>query len=140
MMVRIRTDPRLHGRVDPEDVLQDAYLDAAASDVYSLGLTLYELLTLQPAYEDSNPSSLIRKITQEEPPRPRKLNPRIPRDLETIVLKTIARDPAHRHRSAGELADDLQRFLDDRPIRARRVGPLSDTMCDELREELVKES
>ena len=96
----------------------------AASDVYSLGLTLYELLTLRPAYEDSKPSSLIQKITQEALPRPRKTDSRIPRDLETIVLKAIARDPAHRYSSAGELAEDLRRFLDDRPIRARRVGPL----------------
>ena len=94
----------------------------ARSDIYSLGLTLYELLTLHPAFEDTNRSSMIQKITHGEPIRPRKLNPGIPRDLETIVLKAIARDPAHRYQSAGDLARDLQCFLEDRPIRARRAS------------------
>ncbi len=94
----------------------------ARSDIYSLGLTLYELVTLRPAFDDSDRSRLIRKIVHDEPVRPRKLDPGIPRDLETIVLKAIARDPAHRYRSAGELARDLQCFLDDRPIQARRVS------------------
>ena len=70
--------------------------------------------------DHSSPSVLIRTISAESPIRPRALNPEIPRDLETIVLKAAAREPEHRYRSAEELADDLQRFLDDRPIRARR--------------------
>jgi tetratricopeptide (TPR) repeat protein len=94
----------------------------ARSDIYALGLTLYELLTLQPAFEDANRNSLIRKITHNELIRPRKLNPRIPRDLETIVLKAIAREPADRYQTAGELARDLECFLEDRPIRARRAS------------------
>jgi serine/threonine protein kinase len=77
------------------------------SDIYSLGLTLYELLTLQPAFEDTDRSTLIRKITQDEPIRPRKLNPAVPRDLETIILKAISRDPAQRYQTAGELARDF---------------------------------
>ncbi|MHB1034628.1 MAG: protein kinase domain-containing protein [Pirellulales bacterium] len=93
----------------------------ARSDICSLGLTLYELLTLRPAFDDTSRGSLIRKITHEEPLRPRKLNPRIPRDLETIVLKAIACEPAHRYQSAGELARDLECFLEDRPIQARRT-------------------
>ena len=96
----------------------------ARSDVYSLGLTLYELLTLKPAFEDPSNAGLIRKITREEPLRPRKLNPAVPRDLETIVLKAIAREPADRYPSAGELAHDIQCFLEDRPIQARRVPAL----------------
>ena len=95
----------------------------ARSDVYSLGLTLYELAALRPAYDESDRSRLIRKVTDGELTRPRKLNPGIPRDLETIVLKAVARDPAHRYQSAGELAADLQCFLEDRPILARRAGP-----------------
>jgi serine/threonine protein kinase len=94
----------------------------ARSDIYSLGLTLYEFLTLHAAFEGTNRSSIIQKITHGEPIRPRKLNPGIPRDLETIVLKAIARDPGHRYQSAGDLARDLQCFLEDRPIQARRAS------------------
>lgn len=96
----------------------------ARGDVYSLGLTLYELLTLRPAFEESDRRQLIRRVMEEEPLSPRKLDPEIPRDLETIVLRAIARDPAHRYRSALELAEDLHRFLDDKPVMARRVGPI----------------
>jgi eukaryotic-like serine/threonine-protein kinase len=94
----------------------------ARSDIYSLGLTLYELLTLHTAFEDTNRSNMIKEITHGEPISPRKLNPGIPRDMETIVLKAIARDPAHRYQSAGDLARDLQCFLEDRPILARRAS------------------
>ena len=94
----------------------------ARSDVYNLGLTLYELLTLRPAFDEKDRRRLIRQMTQEEPPRPRKLNPAIPRDLETIVVKAMAGDPGHRYQTAGELAADLRCFLEDRPIRARRAS------------------
>src|SRR4029077_2932164 len=67
---------------------------------------------------------LIEQIKAEDPPRPRALDPRIPRDLETIVLKAIDKDPKGRYQSADALAEDLRRFLADEPIRARRVGPL----------------
>jgi tetratricopeptide (TPR) repeat protein/tRNA A-37 threonylcarbamoyl transferase component Bud32 len=91
------------------------------SDVYSLGLTLYELLTLSPPFGESSPSELLRRVSEGRPVRPRKLDPAIPGDLETIVLKAIAREPEHRYASAGALADDLTCFLEDRPIRARRA-------------------
>jgi tRNA A-37 threonylcarbamoyl transferase component Bud32 len=93
----------------------------ARSDVYSLGLTLYELLTLIPPFGERSPSELLRHVTEEQPVRPRRLTPALPRDLETIVLKAIAREPAHRYQSAAALADDLTRFLGDLPIRARRA-------------------
>jgi serine/threonine protein kinase/Flp pilus assembly protein TadD len=92
------------------------------SDIYSLGLTLYELLALRPAFEESDRNNLISIVAHETPPSPRKLNPDVPRDLETIVLKAIARDPDHRYATAPEMAADLRRFLEDKPIRARRVS------------------
>jgi WD40 repeat protein/serine/threonine protein kinase len=92
------------------------------SDIYSLGLTLYELLTLRPAFDVADRNRLIRQVMHDEPPRPRNLSPGLPRDLETVVLKAIARDPARRYQTARALADDLGRFLDGRPITARPVG------------------
>jgi serine/threonine protein kinase/WD40 repeat protein len=94
----------------------------ARSDLYSLGLSLYELLAFRPAYQETSRERLIQQLTRAEPPPPSKFTPEIPRDLETIVLKTIERDPASRYQSAAELADDLRRFLEDRPIGARRVA------------------
>jgi tetratricopeptide (TPR) repeat protein len=93
----------------------------ARSDVYGLGLTLYELLALQPAFTDQERSTLMRRIMEEEPPPLGSLLSDVPRDLETIVTKAMAKEPKHRYQTAGELADDLQRYLDERPIRARHV-------------------
>jgi WD40 repeat protein len=94
----------------------------ARADVYALGMTLYELLTLHPGFESSDRLKLIERIKTEEPPRPRAVDPRISRDLETIVLKAIEKDPRARYQSAHAMAEDLGRFLADEPIRARRVG------------------
>ncbi len=94
----------------------------ARSDVYSLGLTLYELLALRPAYEASDRHTLIERVLHEEPERLKKQDPSVPRDLETIVAKAMARDPAGRYATAAALAEDLRRFVEDRPIRARRVS------------------
>ncbi len=94
-----------------------------SSDVYSLGLTLYELLTLAPAFDETSYAKLFAQVAHASPTRPRKLNARIPLDLETIILKTLERASDKRY-TAAEMADDLQRFLDERPIRARRVGAL----------------
>jgi serine/threonine protein kinase/WD40 repeat protein len=92
----------------------------ARSDICALGLTLYELSTLRPAYRGSDRNKLIQQVLHEEPSRPRKINPAIPHDLETIVLKAIDRDPAHRYATAADMAADLKRFVEDRPICARR--------------------
>jgi WD40 repeat protein/serine/threonine protein kinase/tetratricopeptide (TPR) repeat protein len=95
----------------------------ARSDVYSLGLTLYELLCLRPAFPEQDRHRLIKRVTTGEPARLEGIGPAIPRDLVTIIHKAIDRDPRHRYQTAGELAADLQRFLDDEPIRARRLSP-----------------
>ena len=92
-----------------------------AGDVYALGLTLYELLALRPAFAASDRHELMRRVMSEEPERLRALVPHLPRDLETIVHKAIDREPGQRYATAAALAEDLQRFLDDRPIQARRV-------------------
>ena len=94
------------------------------SDIYSLGLTLYELLALRPAYEETDQSRLIQRITQGSPPPPGTAGLSIPRDLETIILKAVSHDVNQRYPSAAAMADDLRCFLEDRPIRARRVGPV----------------
>src|SRR5262249_32979218 len=94
-------------------------LSDARSDVYSLGITLYELLTLRPAFAEEDPHRLIHRVLHEDPPRPRQLDPGIPRDLETIILKAMAKEPDDRYRTAAALAEDLQRWLANEPIRAR---------------------
>jgi serine/threonine protein kinase/WD40 repeat protein/lipoprotein NlpI len=92
------------------------------SDVYSLGLTLYELLTLRPAFAESDRAQMIERVLHEKPAPPRKLDRHIPRDLETVVLKAMAKEPSDRYVSAEALAEDLRRFLADRPIHARRAS------------------
>jgi serine/threonine protein kinase/WD40 repeat protein/Flp pilus assembly protein TadD len=92
------------------------------SDVYALGLTLYELLLLRPAFDSPNRLALIDLVKNVDPPRPRSIDPRIPLDLETIVLKTIEKDPKARYATADALSEDLRRFLADEPIRARQVS------------------
>jgi WD40 repeat protein/serine/threonine protein kinase len=94
----------------------------ARSDVYSLGLTLYELLALRPAFEEKDRHKLIKQVTTGEPPRLDRLNRELPRDLATVVHKAMDRDPRQRYASAGDLAADLQRFVDDEPIKARRLS------------------
>jgi serine/threonine protein kinase/WD40 repeat protein/tetratricopeptide (TPR) repeat protein len=94
----------------------------ARCDIYSLGLTLYELLLLRAAFEAEDRIALAQQIQHEEPSRPRVLEPRIPRDLETIILKAVEKNPAHRYATAEEMGEDLRRFLDDETILARRIG------------------
>ena len=94
----------------------------ARADVYALGLTLYELLTLRPGFDSPDRLKLIEQIKTEEPQKPRAVDARIPRDLETIVLKAIEKDPKARYQSAEAMGEDLGRFLADEPIRARQVS------------------
>jgi serine/threonine protein kinase len=109
--------------MSPEQALARRGVVDHRTDVYSLGATLYELLTLEPAFPGDDRADLLRRIAQEEPSAPRRRNRAIPRELETIVLKAMARNPAERYATAQDLADDLQRFLDDKPIQARRPSP-----------------
>jgi eukaryotic-like serine/threonine-protein kinase len=108
--VRYMAPERFRGRCD------------ARSDVYGLGLTLYELLAFRPAFDALDREGLFYQVDQVEPPRLRRLNPVVPADLETIVHKAIEKDAAHRYARAAELAEDLRCFLEDRPIAARRVS------------------
>jgi serine/threonine protein kinase/WD40 repeat protein/Flp pilus assembly protein TadD len=108
--VRYMAPERFEGKAD------------ARSDIHALGVTLYELLALQPPFSGTDRASLIGQITAGVRPPLHALAPDVPRDLETIVLKAMARDPAARYASAAELADDLRRFLENRPIKARRIS------------------
>jgi serine/threonine protein kinase/WD40 repeat protein len=103
----------------PEQFAGDA---TPLSDVYSLGVTLYELVTLRPAFRDENKLRLLERIRYETPPTPRSIDPSIPRDLETVILKAMAKEPARRYATSGELANDLRRFVDGRTVLARRAG------------------
>ena len=108
--LRYMAPERFRGRAD------------ARADIYALGLTLYELLVLRPAFDSPDRLALSEQIKSVEPPRPRSIDSRVPRDLETIVLKAIEKDPGDRYATAEAMAEDLRRFLDDEPIRARRVA------------------
>src|SRR5262249_41707794 len=104
--------------MSPEQALAQRVGIDHRTDIYSLGATLYELLTLRPVFAGGDRQQLLRQIAFEEPVPPRRVNKAIPADLETIVLKALEKDPADRYATAQELADDLRRLLEDRPIQA----------------------
>jgi serine/threonine protein kinase len=106
--------------VSPEQAAGSRVLADHRADVYSLGATLYELLTLEPIFAGTDRRAILRQILEDEPRPPRQIDRAIPVELETIVLKAVAKEPADRYASAADLADDLRRFLEDVPIRARR--------------------
>jgi WD40 repeat protein/serine/threonine protein kinase len=105
--------------MSPEQALAQRVVIDHRTDVYGLGATLYELLTLQPVFAGNDRQELLRQIAFEEPQPPRRLNRAVPAELETIVLKALEKDPHDRYPTARELAEDLRRFLEDRPIVAR---------------------
>jgi serine/threonine protein kinase/Tfp pilus assembly protein PilF len=106
--------------MSPEQALAKRVVIDHRTDIYSLGVTLYELLTLEPAFRGEDRQELLRQIAFEEPIAPRKVDRGIPVDLETMVLKCLAKNPNERFATAGELAADLRRWLEDQPIQARR--------------------
>jgi serine/threonine protein kinase/Flp pilus assembly protein TadD len=110
--------------MSPEQALARRVVIDGRTDIYSLGVTLYELLTLRPAIDGPDRGEILRRIAEKEPSPPRSLNPAVPRDLETICLKCLHKDPRRRYATAAALADDLNRFLRDQPIAARPVGRL----------------
>lgn len=108
----------------PEQALGQRRLVDHRCDIYSLGATLYELLTLKPIFEGHDRHEILAQIRDSEPVLPRLINRTIPAELETIVLKALAKDPADRYSSAQEFADDLERFCENRPVLARRPSIL----------------
>jgi serine/threonine protein kinase/tetratricopeptide (TPR) repeat protein len=106
--------------MSPEQALGSHDVIDHRTDLYSLGVTLYELLTLSPLVAGVDRQEVLRQIALDDPRPPRRLNSAIPVELETILIKTLAKSPSERYASANDLADDLQRFLRDEPIRARR--------------------
>jgi WD40 repeat protein/serine/threonine protein kinase len=106
--------------MSPEQALAQRAVVDHRTDVYSLGATFYELLTLKPVFTGRNRQQLLQQIAFDDPRRPRQYNSAIPSELEIVVLKALEKNPEDRYATAQDLADDLQHWLDDRPIRARR--------------------
>jgi len=128
-LARLRSDADLTGSGDivgtyrymsPEQSLGQNTLVDHRTDIYSLGATLYELVTLRPLFDGQSREKLLARVTLEEPVPPRRINRAIPADLETIILKALAKEPQDRYASAADLAADLSCFLDSRPIRAKK--------------------
>jgi tetratricopeptide (TPR) repeat protein len=113
--------------MSPEQAMAKRITIDHRTDVYSLGATLYEVLTLRPPFDAKDLPGLCSQIITKDPLLPRRANRRIPRDLETIVCKAMEKDRDKRYQTAGDFARDLRRFADGAAIRARRIGPVGRT-------------
>lgn len=110
--------------MSPEQATGQRSVIDPRADIYSIGMTLYELATLTPAFDGGNRQQLLTQIVHSEPRSPRAIDPSVPLELDTIIMKAISKSPVDRYRSAEALAADLRRYLDDQPILARRPGPV----------------
>ena len=108
--------------IAPEQIGDSGYGITPATDIYALGAILYELLAGRPPFVSATAMATLRQVQSDEPTSPRRLERSVPRDVETICLKCLEKRPHLRYATAGQLADDLQRFLEHRPVTARPIG------------------
>src|SRR5207249_7449412 len=111
------------GYIAPEQASRQHGKVSALSDVYSLGALLYHLITGRAPFAAGSVAETVQQALHDDPLSPRALNPSVPADLETVCLKCLEKEPARRYPTAKELADDLGRFLKNKPVHARPIGP-----------------